>query len=144
VLIADEPTAVGRLRFGRAYEREVVLMGLRDALTPKNLGEIDAERLVERFAHLDLRHIGDTEPRARVRVCGEVKRMTIRPRSGIPSTQIVISDGTGDATVVFSGRRKVRGVDHGRCLVVDGVAFEDSDGLTFLNPAYTLLPSNGE
>lgn len=119
-------------------------MGLRDALTPKKLSEIDAERLMERFAHLDLRHLGDAKARVRLRVCGEVKRMTIRPRSGIPSTQIVIADGTGEATVVFSGRRKVRGLDHGRCIVVDGVAFEDADGLTFLNPAYTLLPAGGE
>lgn len=122
----------------------VSLMGIRDALTPKNLREIDSERLVERFAHLDLRHLADAPARARVRVCGEIKRMTIRPRSGIPSTQIVIADGTGEATVVFSGRRRMRGIDHGRCLVVEGVAFADSDGLTFLNPAYTLLPKNGE
>jgi hypothetical protein len=119
-----------------------VVMGLKDAFNSKAkpMRELDAERLVDRFAELRLQPIGELEARDRSKVCGEVKRMTIRPRSGIPSTEIVINDGTGDATVIFSGRRHVAGIEHGHCIVVEGVAFADANRLVFLNPAYSLLP----
>ena len=119
-----------------------LVMGLKDAFNSKAkpMRELDAERLVDRFAELRLQPIGELEARDRSKVCGEVKRMTIRPRSGIPSTEIVINDGTGDATVIFSGRRHVAGIEHGHCIVVEGVAFADANRLVFLNPAYSLLP----
>jgi hypothetical protein len=119
-------------------------MGLRDAFKSKGARELDAERLVDRFERLQLTHLADVAARNRVTVCGEVKRMTIKPRSGIPSTEIVINDGTGEATVIFSGRRHVTGIEHGRCLVVDGVPFAERSSLVFLNPAYTLLPHSAD
>ena len=117
-------------------------MGIKDVLkiSAKPVREIDAERLVDRFAKLRLNPISELEARDRTKVCGEVKRMTIKPRSGIPSMEIVINDGTGDATVIFSGRRHVAGIEHGHCIVVEGVAFADGNRLVFLNPAYSLLP----
>ena len=119
-----------------------LVMGLKDAFNSKAkpMRELDAERLVDRFAELRLQPIGELEARDRSKVCGEVKRMTIRPRSGIPSTEIVINDGTGDATVIFSGRRHVAGIEHGHCIVIEGVAFADANRLVFLNPKYSLLP----
>jgi len=118
------------------------VMGLKDAFNSKvkPVRELDAERLVDRFAELRLQPLGELEARDRTKVCGEVKRMTIKPRSGIPSTEIVINDGTGDATVIFSGRRHVAGIEHGHCIIVEGVAFADANRLVFLNPAYSLLP----
>ena len=118
------------------------VMGLKDAFNSKvkPVRELDAERLVDRFAELRLQPLGELEARDRTKVCGEVKRMTIKPRSGIPSMEIVINDGTGDATVIFSGRRHVAGIEHGHCIVVEGVAFADANRLVFLNPAYSLLP----
>jgi sorbitol-specific phosphotransferase system component IIBC len=118
------------------------VMGLKDAFNSKAkpMRELDAERLVDRFAELRLQPLGELEARDRTKVCGEVKRMTIKPRSGIPSMEIVINDGTGDATVIFSGRRHVAGIEHGHCIVVEGVAFADANRLVFLNPAYSLLP----
>ena len=118
------------------------VMGLKDAFNSKvkPVRELDAERLVDRFAELRLQPLGELEARDRTKVCGEVKRMTIKPRSGIPSTEIVINDGTGDATVIFSGRRHVAGIEHGHCIIFEGVAYADGNRLVFLNPKYTLLP----
>ena len=78
-------------------------MGIKDVFksASKPVREIDSERLVDRFAELRLQPLSELEARDRTKVCGEVKRMTIKPRSGIPSTEIVINDGTGDATVIF-------------------------------------------
>lgn len=119
-----------------------LVMGLKDAFNSKvkPVRELDAERLVDRFAELRLQPLGELEARDRTKVCGEVKRMTIKPRSGIPSTEIVINDGTGDATVIFSGRRHVAGIEHGHCIVIEGVAYADANRLVFLNPKYSLLP----
>ena len=119
-----------------------LVMGLKDAFNSKAkpVRELDAERLVDRFAELRLQPLGELEARDRTKVCGEVKRMTIKPRSGIPSTEIVINDGTGDATVIFSGRRHVAGIEHGHCIVIEGVAYADANRLIFLNPKYSLLP----
>lgn len=105
--------------------------------------EIDAERLVDRFEDFHLANIGTIAARQRVKICGEIKRMRIKPRSGIQAIEIVINDGTGDATIIFSGRRHIPGIQHGQCIIVEGVAFADHDTNVFLNPAYTLLPANG-
>ena len=119
-----------------------LVMGIKDVFksASKPVREIDSERLVDRFAELRLQPLSELEARDRTKVCGEVKRMTIKPRSGIPSTEIVINDGTGDATVIFSGRRHVAGIEHGHCIVIEGVAFADANRLVFLNPKYSLLP----
>ena len=50
-----------------------------------------------------------------------------------------ISDGTGEITVIFSGRRNIPGIDHGGCIMIDGVPHQDGDRTVVLNPAYTLL-----
>ena len=116
-------------------------MGIRSfgkRLTADNL-EIDSERLCERFKDYDFVNIADSQTRTRTKIAGEIKRMRIKPRSGVPSVELVINDGTGEATVIFSGRRNIPGVDHGKCIMVDGVPHRDGGRTVILNPAYTLL-----
>lgn len=116
-------------------------MGIRSfgkRLTADNL-EIDSERLCERFKEYDFVNIADSQSRTRTKIAGEIKRMRIKPRSGVPAVELVINDGTGEATVIFSGRRNILGVDHGKCIMVDGVPHRDGGRTVILNPAYTLL-----
>lgn len=116
-------------------------MGIRSfskRLTADNL-EIDSERLCERFKDYDFVNIADSQTRTRTKIAGEIKRMRIKPRSGVPAVELVINDGTGEATVIFSGRRNIPGVDHGKCIMVDGVPHRDGGRTVILNPAYTLL-----
>ena len=116
-------------------------MGIRSfgkRLTADNL-EIDSERLCERFKEYDFINIADSQSRTRTKIAGEIKRMRIKPRSGVPAVELVINDGTGEATVIFSGRRSIPGVDHGKCIMVDGVPHRDGGRTVILNPAYTLL-----
>ena len=121
-------------------------MGLKNMMKSANKGirELDAERLVDRFADLNLTALADVVVRTKVKVCGEVKRMTMKPRSGIPSMEIVINDGTGQVTVIFSGRRHIAGIEHGGCIAVEGVAYQERNNTVFLNPVYTLLPHSAE
>ena len=116
-------------------------MGIRSfgkRLTADNL-EIDSERLCDRFIEYDFVNIADSQVRTRTKLAGEIKRMRIKPRSGVPAVELVINDGTGEATVIFSGRRNIPGVDHGKCIMVDGVPHRDGGRTVILNPAYTLL-----
>ncbi len=120
-------------------------MGIRDIGKHLRVDsrEIDSERLCERFEKFHLSEIGTISARQKVKIGGEIKRMRIKPRSGIQAIEIVINDGTGDATVVFSGRRNIPGIQHGQCITVEGVPFADHGANVFLNPAYTLLPAPG-
>jgi RecG-like helicase len=79
-------------------------------------------------------------PRRRIVIEGQVVRMRARPTSGQPSLAVTISDETGSATAVWTGRRAIGGVTLGRRLRIEGVASVVGAHLEFTNPAYTLLP----
>ena len=51
----------------------------------------------------------------------------------------MISDGTGTITAVFSGRRSIIGIEHGRAVIFEGVAIPQRDRCVIFNPAYTLI-----
>ena len=118
-------------------------MGIRDLAKRlrASIEELDDERLQDRFNGLGLTHLGELAARSPARAGGEVTRTRIVPRSGVPSFEITISDGTGTAVAVFTGRRYVAGLEHHRAVVVEGVPRTERGKLVFLNPAYTLLPA---
>jgi hypothetical protein len=117
-------------------------MGIRDMARrlAASVEELDAARLQDRFQGLGLAPVADAPLRVPVRLGGEVKRMRIRPRSGIPALEVVVTDGSGEATAVFTGRRALGGLHTGRCVLLEGVAHDDAGHKVLLNPAYTLLP----
>ena len=83
--------------------------------------------------------IGAAPARCKVRVCGQVTRMRARPTTGLPALAVSISDDSGTAVAVWTGRRAIVGVALGRRLVIEGVAVRRGDQLEFMNPEYTLL-----
>jgi hypothetical protein len=83
--------------------------------------------------------IADAPARRNVRVSGQVTRMRARPTTGLPALAVSISDDSGTAVAVWTGRRAIGGVALGRRLVVEGVAIRRGDQLEFMNPEYTLL-----
>jgi hypothetical protein len=117
-------------------------MGLRDIgkRLRASVDELDNVRLQGRFVGKELQPIQGLPLRAPVRVGGEVTRMRITPRSGSPALEVVVSDGTGDLTVVFTGRRSIGGMGNGRGVLFEGVAHQERGRTVLLNPAYTLLP----
>lgn len=118
-------------------------MGLRDLAKRlrTSVEELDDRRLQDRFSGLNITAISDLQPRTPARVGGEITRMRIAPRSGVQAFEISISDGTGTAVAVFTGRRHLAGVEHNRAIVLEGVARQERGRLVMLNPAYTLLPN---
>jgi RecG-like helicase len=116
-------------------------MGLRDLAKRMSTDRtgLDNERLHQRFDRLNLVHIDQVGNRQTVKVGGEVKRLHVAPRHGVPSLEVVICDGTGDAVAVFTGRRSIGGIEHGRALVVEGLARDERGRRVMMNPAYTLV-----
>ena len=117
-------------------------MGLRDLAKrlKASVEELDDERLQDRFAGLSLTQLCELQARVPARVGGEITRTRIAPRSGVAAFEITVSDGTGSAVAVFTGRRYIAGMEHDRALLLEGVARSERGRLMMLNPAYTLLP----
>ncbi|MFN0089247.1 MAG: OB-fold nucleic acid binding domain-containing protein [Acidimicrobiales bacterium] len=117
-------------------------MALRDRLRRLTapVEELDQERLRTQCALPGVTPLADLAGRGPARVCGEVLSMRIVPRAGAPSLEVTIDDGTGRATAVFFGRKKVLGITPGRRLVLEGAAAPERNRVLFYNPAYDLQP----
>ena len=116
-------------------------MGYRDLkkrLTA-SIDELDALRLQERYVGLGLSPIDAVALRQPARVGGEITRLRTVTHQGASSLEVTLSDGTGDIVAIFSGRKNIGGLGHGRGVVVEGVAYNDGRRKVILNPAYTLL-----
>lgn len=74
-------------------------------------------------------------------VAGTLKAVVLRPLAGVPTLEAELFDGTGTVTLVFLGRRRIRGVDPGRSLVARGRLTAHDGRPTLYNPAYELRPA---
>jgi hypothetical protein len=107
----------------------------------KPVEDLDRERLVEFCDAVGgARSCDDLEPRALARVAGEVRSVRIVPRAGAPSLEVVVSDGRGQLTAVFFGRRRLVGLSPGRKLLLEGVVSRQGGRSFMYNPVYELLP----
>jgi hypothetical protein len=104
-----------------------------------SVDELERTRLMDRCSGLGITSLDSVVPRRPIRVGGEINRVVIAPRHGVPNLEVMVSDGTGSITAVFSGRRRIIGVETGRTVVLEGVAVPERDGLVIFNPAYTLV-----
>jgi RecG-like helicase len=103
------------------------------------LSETDEERLAEEtraWADSIPRtvRIADAPLREPVKIAGVIRRMTVLPFEGKEALQALISDGTGEVTVVFMGRRGIGGLSLGARVVVEGVLAEQRGEARMMNP----------
>jgi RecG-like helicase len=78
--------------------------------------------------------ISDAAMRQPVRIAGVIRRMTVLPMEGKEALQALISDGTGEVTIVFMGRRGIGGLSLGKRVVVEGVLGEHRGDVRLVNP----------
>ena len=78
--------------------------------------------------------IVDAPRRQPVRIAGVIRRMTVLPMEGKEALQALISDGTGEVTAVFMGRRGIGGLSLGKRVVVEGVLGEHRGDIRLVNP----------
>jgi RecG-like helicase len=78
--------------------------------------------------------IAEASRRQPVRIAGVIRRITVLPMEGAESLEALISDGTGEVTVVFMGRRGIGGLSLGSRIVVDGVIADRHGEPRMVNP----------
>ena len=83
--------------------------------------------------------IADAASRARVKVAGVVRRITVRPLEGHESLEALLYDGTGELTVVWMGRRSIPGLNLGTRLVVEGMVADQRGERRIVNPAFEFV-----
>jgi hypothetical protein len=74
-------------------------------------------------------------------VAGTIRAVTVRTRSGAPTLEVEVYDGSGSVTLVFLGRRQIAGLDAGRSLKATGRICRDDRRSMIFNPRYELLPA---
>jgi hypothetical protein len=115
-----------------------VLDNLRKKFS-KPIEAIEADRLKDRLADLGVTPIAAAPRRTPILVAGEIQGLQVVPRAGSPSLEVLLDDGTGRAVAVFTGRRRLGGVDCGRRILIEGVGRESGGRLLVMNPAYTIV-----
>lgn len=103
------------------------------------IDELDRQDLTEFCQTQGFAPIASIEPRTRVSTGGEVRSVRVVPRAGAPALEVTFSDGTGSATAVFLGRRKIAGMAAGRKMAVNGMVARDGRQLMLYNPEYTFF-----
>ena len=115
-----------------------VLKGLRETFS-KPIEDLEADRLRTRVADFDTTPIAEAPTRAPIVLVGEVQRLQVVPRAGSSSLEVTIDDGSGRAVAVFTGRKRLGGVDCGRRVILEGVGRRERARMVLLNPAYTIV-----
>jgi RecG-like helicase len=105
-----------------------------DRLTESDEARLSAE--VREWADMvpGTTRLGDAPMRGKVKVAGVIKRITVFPMQDHESLEAVVSDGTGQVTVVFRGRRGIGGLSLGTRVVVEGVLGEQRGAVRMINP----------
>ena len=76
-------------------------------------------------------------------VAGTLRAVVLRPLAGVPTLEAELYDGTGTVTLVWLGRRRIRGLDPGRSLVARGRLTLREGRPTLFNPSYELRAPRG-
>ena len=76
-------------------------------------------------------------------VAGSLRAVVLRPLAGVPTLEAELYDGSGTVTLVWLGRRRIRGIDPGRTLVARGRLTKRDGKATIFNPEYELQANGG-
>jgi RecG-like helicase len=82
----------------------------------------------------DTERIGAAPLRTPVRLAGIVRRISVLPIEGIQSLEATLTDGTGEVSVVFMGRRNIQGLSLGTRVIVQGVIGVQRGTKRIVNP----------
>lgn len=102
---------------------------------------LDAEALQGQLADVGATAVAHCGDRKRVCLAGTLRTVTLRPRGGAPALDAELWDGTGTVTLVWLGRRRIKGIEPGRSIVVRGRLSFIEGQRTVFNPTYELRPS---
>jgi hypothetical protein len=108
----------------------------------QRLTETDEERMAAELREWaetvpDTIRIADSPSREPVRIAAAVRRIIVRPGEGFDSLEAVLSDGTGEVTAVWTGRRSIPGLSLGTRLILGGtLSRQDRGARRMVNPRF--------
>lgn len=106
-----------------------------------SVAELDAEQLrvdAERAGAAAIEAVGSGQIRT---LKGTVQSLVYRPEVSVPMLEAELFDGSGRITLVWMGRRKIRGINPGTKMEVTGRLVRSNGRLTMFNPNYAVLPN---
>jgi len=101
--------------------------------------ELEARELLEETHETGSTPMGRCLDGERVRICGTVRTVTLRPRAGVPALEAELYDGSGTVAVVWLGRRRIAGIEPGKTVVAEGRITRTAGRAVMYNPRYELL-----
>ena len=105
---------------------------------------LDRARRAKRVAGLapDEPRIHSLPVRRRVRVVGEITAARVVPRASTQWLELTVDDGSGSIIAMYTGRRRIPGLQPGRVIEFEGVLRHERGRRVMLNPLYTLRPDS--
>lgn len=88
--------------------------------------------------------ITDIKDRQLVLVCGTIRSLTMPSAGQVPALVAELYDGTGAVTLVWLGRKEIRGIAPGTFLRARGRVANRRGVLTIFNPVHEILPAHGQ
>ena len=86
----------------------------------------------------------EVQARRQAKVTGRVVAVRVQPWGGAATLEATLSDGTGQVTIVFLGRRHVGGVKPGALMTAEGVLGTHGNRVAMLNPVYECVAQSPE
>ncbi|MGY4720807.1 OB-fold nucleic acid binding domain-containing protein [Naumannella cuiyingiana] len=83
--------------------------------------------------------VADCTDRQEVVLTGTVSCLTLAPAGGTPRLVADLDDGSGQARLVWMGRREIRGIEAGTVLRVTGRVSCQQTGRVLYNPSYEII-----
>ena len=106
--------------------------------------EFEAQELKGKCLASGATLIADLPDRARVKIAGTLRTVTLRPHGAVQALDAEIYDGSGSMSLVWLGRRQIPGIIPGRTMSACGLVTHCDGRTVMFNPAYELLPTAAE
>jgi hypothetical protein len=137
--VGKQPT--DKQQMEKQQERSGFRRALSRFVAPQH--QVHAEQEREASVRLGGTPIAQLALRQPAMICGTLRAVTLRPRAGVPALVAELYDGSGSVSVVWLGRRQIRGVEPGRRIRVQGLVTEAGGVRTIFNPRYELVAGHG-
>ena len=121
---------------GRVGRRKSLLHRL--TASTETLEASDLQEAVEQRACTSL---CDLRRGTQVQVTGRLKSVVYTPSETLPTLEAELFDGSDSIDLVWLGRRRIAGVEPGRCVMARGRIGEHNGKYAIYNPWYELLPA---
>ena len=131
--------ASGQQTSGDSGPRARLRRRLQHWLQPAD--EFEADELRQHAKHLHCAVVADAPLAVPVTLSGTLRTVTLRPRADVAALEAELYDGTGMVTLIWLGRRAIRGITPGRTLMATGRVNRQGGHLVMFNPTYELLPA---